>query len=1523
MSAPHNAGRRAQLSPEKQAALERRLRGETASRTASPARIVRGSSGVGPLSFAQRRLWFLDQLAPGNPFYSIPAAVRLRFAVDVGVLERSVSEIARRHESLRTRFVMVDGEPAQVIDAPQRVPVAVTDLSRLSVAEREAEVMRLAVRDARAPFDLSAGPLLRVGLVRLGAGDWVLLLTMHHIISDGWSMGVLFGELRTLYEAYAFGRPSPLDELEVQYPDFAVWQRQRLRGERLEGELAYWRERLSDLPVLQLPTDRPRPPVQRFQGAWCALEIDAAVCASLRALARERSVTLFMVLLAAFKVVLMRYSGQNDIVVGAPVAGRERAELERLIGFFVNSLVLRTDLGHDATFTEVLDRVRETALGAYAHQELPFETLVEALAPERDLSRNPLFQVTFQLLNQPTLTGQLAAERAQALEVQRGTAIFDIAFTLMEVDGRLLGGLEYDTDLFDDATINQLARHYSTVLQAVSNDPHTHVERIDLLDPTERQQLLTDFNNTTRPYPRDTTIAHLFNAQATHTPHATAIHQPGGPTLTYHQLNTQADQIAAALHATTTITPGSTIAVCLRRSPQLISALLGILKAGATYTPLDPDYPPDRLAYMLDDADAQLLITDTTHTPQLTTTLPTLNLPHTTQHPPAPPPPNNPTTPAYLIYTSGSTGQPKGTPIPHRAVINHMVWMLGDLPLSPSDRVLQRTALSFDASVWEVFAPLLAGASIVLAPPGPHVGPADLLRCVAEQGVTVMQVVPSLLEAMLAEPALAACTALRRVCCGGEPLAGSLARRLAAVLDVEVVNLYGPTEACIDATWHRVRRADGDGPVPIGRPIANTRVYVLDHHNQPVPTGVPGQLHITGDGLANGYHNQPQLTNQHFIPNPYEPGTRLYRTGDLVRHRHDHTLEFLGRLDTQVKIRGYRIECGEIETTLTAHPAVAHAAVVAREDQPGDQRLVAYVVEDRDRAVSSNGGAPGAAREHVDRWRRVYDEAVYAEAEAGDPTFDITGWRDSASGDPIPAGEMREWLDGTVARIRALAPRRVLELGCGTGLVLFAVAPHCRHYVGTDFSGVALHRLAGRVEALGLPGVELVECPADDLDAVPEERFDVVVMNSVAQYFPSVEYLVRVLEGAARRLAPGGSLFLGDLRSRPLLEALHARVALSQAPPDAARGELADRVRRRVESEEELVLDPALFGALSDHIPGLPGWRVELKRGRHQNELTCFRYDAWLTGASAGLPGGARLDWRAAGELEAHVAASAASGLTLTNVPNRRVAAACAAATLLRDPEGPATAAEIAEAATLQAADAVDPEALWQLGERLGTPVRITWAPDDPASMTATFGTPTSSANGAPHVRPRHRAWRAYANDPLRGATSRRLADTLRRHLEERLPQHMVPAIFRLEERLPYTPNGKIDRAALPAPRVSPHGLTPAVRPRTSVETVIATIWADVLAVDAVGVHDDFFTDLGGHSLLATQVAARLRETFNTELPLALLFEASTIEALAAELAKRGIDGADGELAELVAELERLSDDEASALLENIKGGAS
>lgn len=1500
------------LSAEQLDLLMQQLRKKKGNTLQKPLRRLSRETATFPLSFAQQRLWFLEQFDPGTPLYNVPEAFRIEGPLQPEILQQAFAALVARQEILRTTFISHQGAPLQVIHEQMSIEIPVIDLSEMSEHGRLPEAMCIVTNEAHLPFDLVQGPLVRTLLVRLSTNEHLFLLAFHHIIFDGWSGNILLKELMMFYEALLTGSPPNLPPLPVQYADFAAWQREWLQGEVLEQEISYWKRQLDSVPALQLPVDYPRPPVQTHKGAGQTTIVPMPLADALRELGRSEDATLFMILLAAFKALLYHYTGQQDIAIGTVVANRNRAELEGLIGFFVNTLVLRSDLSGDPSFRSILRRVRTVCIGAYAHQDLPFEKLVEVLQLERDLSRTPLFQILLVLQNMPETTLQFSHLLFHALEIDTRTAKFDLALFIGDVPQGLDIEVEYNTDLFDASTITRMLTHLGVLLKAVAAHPDLPLSQLPLLTEEEQSQLLIAWNDTDMVLPPRSCLHQLLEEQVARTPDAiAAVFQEH--CLTYSELNARANFLASILRQQG-IGPEVLVGLYLERSLELVISLLAVLKAGGAYVPLDPSYPRDRLAFIVQDAGISCLLCE----PRLAESLPvpaSCNLVYPRQCVPlAEDTPNLSNSIegyhlAYVIYTSGSTGRPKGVQITHHALLNFMLGISRYCPLAPGDIFCAVTSISFDIAALELFLPLLFGSRLLVVPREVTMAGDQLNRFLAEEGATVMQATPSLWWLLL-EAGWQGSSALTMLC-GGEALPPELARRLLSQ-GGELWNLYGPTETTIWSSIYHVRSSDA--PILIGQPLPNTQMYLLDARLRPVPVGIPGELYIGGDGLSRGYLGRPELTAERFLPNPFvgtrfsasEPGARFYKTGDLARYKTDGTIEYLGRLDFQVKLRGYRIELGEIEAVLGQFPAVKESVVTVHEDQPGNKRLVAYVVPDsRYEAQLLERMEQQSGSEFVEQWHAVWDETYQHPSSEADPTFNITGWRSSYTGQPIPEEEMREWVNSTVERILSLRPARILEIGCGTGLLLLRLAPHCSHYWGTDFSETALNYLQQQVAAHDLSQVVLLQRRADDFEGIEPQSFDVVILNSVIQYFPSAGYLLQVLQQAIQMVRPGGIIFLGDIRHLGLLRLFQASVQLAQGNSELRLPQLLARAQQQAALERELVIDPDFFVALAQQkLPQISQVLTLLKRGHFHNEMTKFRYDVLLRINSAVRPVSnlIEMDWQrdhpTLPALASILHTREPEAVVITTIPNKRLALERRAWNILTQTKDETlTVASLRKVIELEQDDAgMDPEAFWLLEQEMPYNFYVTWAEQGQSDCfrVICLRCRDQASGMMPEVEalsplvapasPRTLAnWNTYTNHPLQGSIIRSAKRELRDYLHTKLPDYMVPASFVWLPSLPLTPNGKVNRQALPAPyqerTAQEETLAP---PRTHKEQQLAQIWRSVLGIEHLSIHDNFF-HLGGDSLMAIRVVSQANQA-GLGMTTRQLFQNPTIAALAAVL---------------------------------------
>jgi len=1470
-----------------------------ASRTTLPAITRIERKGPLPLSFAQQRLWFLVQLGDvAAEAYHQPMNFRLLGVLDVAALKSALHRIVVRHEALRTVFAVTDGTPEQRVVTEDESCFALLEHDLLGVADPHTALSRLMDDELRAPFDLERGPLIRGRLIREHERQFVLLITQHHILSDGWSMGVFVDELSTLYSAYADAKADPLPPLPVQYVDFAAWQRRWVSGEIWQRQAAYWKQTLAGAPeLLELPSDRPRQLQQDYRGDRITFSWDAQLTRDVASLGQRHGTTMFMTLLTSWAILLARLTGQDDIVTGTPTANRGRKEIEDLIGFFVNSLAMRIDLSGNPTVAQLLARVKAQSLAALQNQDIPFEQVVELVRPARSLSHNPLFQVMFAWQNAPMGSLELPGlKSAVSPKAPHATSKFDFGVSLWQQGDNIEGGIEFATSLFDRSTIERWLGHWRIVLDAMCADAQQSVQRLPLLTTAERHAILHDWNDTQTDLPRQSGIHELFEQLVQQTPTATALVHDGRK-LSYAELNARSNQLASLLRKQG-VKVGDRILVLIERSAELIVALLATLKCGAAYVPVDPTFPEERQSFIGRDSGASLLLSKAhvvapaylDRCVRLDVELELLNAFSET----------NTALQcdgemlACVMYTSGSTGLPKGVLVPQRA-IKRLAVNNRYLDFTADDRVAFAANPAFDASTMEIWGPLLNGGSIVVIDRSVLLNPDRFANALRIHRVTVLWQAVGLFNQYV-ERLASSYANLRCLIVGGDALDP---RTISQLLDGHaprrLLNGYGPTETTTFALTHVIEKADAAAlTIPIGRPIANTRVYILDTLGQPVPIGVKGEIHIGGEGVALGYLNRPELTAERFIADPFATGSPalLYRTGDLGCWHADGNIEFLGRNDNQVKIRGFRVELGEIEARIAEVPEIAEAIVLAREDQPGEKRLVAYATLRPDLPAAQQTSVDAA---QVEQWHVLYQD-LYAKSAAAAEQPDFIGWNSSYSQQPIPEDEMLEWQANTIDRIMSLHPRRVLEIGCGTGLLLLRLAPHCAEYVGTDFSEETVQRLATKLDVPGLNHVRLLQREAIDFSGIDIDSFDTVIVNSVAQYFPNADYLTNVIEQAMRALTADGHLFVGDVRNFDLIDAFHGSVQLARAHRTDELTAVRERARRAIVSDKELLISPDYFCAICATVPAIGSVQAMPKLGIFQNELTKYRFDAVL-GRAASLASDdvVRLDWRATelslAEFAERLRADSTSTLLVTNIRNPHVASdADQTRQLLREPFPDGAAVEDMASRT-SPHKGWSPQLLHDLCNSLGHVVTLSCLACDSADSYHAFVQRTDSqqvvfpADLLRAVDP-PRKISQLSNEPTRASIRSRLADTLRTSLQSRLPEYMIPVHFVFLDAMPLTANGKVDRKALPAPEATRNQLD-YVAPRTNTEHTLARIWADALRLDRVGIYDDFFV-LGGHSLLAVQVISRLRSALNVELSLTDLFAHPVLADLADVLTTAG-----------------------------------
>ncbi|MET7303542.1 amino acid adenylation domain-containing protein [Embleya sp. NPDC005575] len=1425
-----------------------------------------------PLSFAQRRMWLTHQLEGGAETYNISPAFRLTGPLDHAALVAAIRDVVERHEILRTTYVTDDdGEPHPRIlpAAKASVPVPVVDVAPDELSDAVDEF--IAHR-----FNLATEVPFRARLFRSAPEEHLLVLLVHHIATDGASGAPMARDLTAAYTARLEGRAPGWEPLPVQYKDYAMWQRELLGDVADPGSLAaaqaeYWRAELAGVPQpLNLPLDRPRPAERNLQGDAVDLVVEPVVATGLQKLADERGMTMSMVLQAALGVLLAKLGGGEDVTIGGPIAGRTDEALADLVGFFVNTQVLRVDLSGDPSFADLLGRVREKALAAYEHQDVPFETLVELINPDRTTAYQPLFQVMLAWQNFERQDFELPGLEVEFKQYLTQTSLADLLFFFGTDDsGALRGDLQYATQLFDRATAEGIAARFARVVEQLVADPHSPVSAVDALSAGERDWLLRGLNDTAHPVAAST-LPDAFEDRVERDPNRVAVIGER-ETLTYGEFNRRANRLAHWL-VEQGAGPEQLVAVRIPRSVDLMVAIYAVIKAGSGYVPVDTELPEDRVRHMLDSAKPLLVLDEA--------------LPDVCEYPDTNPERVlSPDNAVYVIFTSGSTGGPKGVQVSHRSIMNRLKWGLAHFDVTAEDRGLLSSSASFDASMPELFAPLQVGAAVVITRPDGPRDPAYLAELIRRERVTSAFFVPSLLAAFLAEPAAKECDSLRWLEIAAEVFPPALANKTADLLPGRGVhNLYGPTEATVEVTsWQHVSGADR---VPIGAPIWNTRVYVLDAALRPVPPGVAGELYVAGAGLARGYVGQTGLTANRFVACPFgEPGERMYRSGDLVRWNQDGQVEYIGRSDFQAKIRGFRIEPGEIEQALIGHPGVAQAAVVVREDQKGDKRLVAYVMPDPDAAVADVDA-------QVDEWRRLGD-AGYADSADEAWGEDFRLWKSAYTGEPIPLQEMREWRDAAVAQVLRFAPRRVLEIGVGSGLLLAGIVGEVEEYWGTDISATVVDRLRVQVEEAGFGDrVRLSVQAADDVFGLPRGGFDTVVLNSVVQYFPSVEYLDRVLREAMELLAPGGRLIVGDVRNAATLRLLLTAVQRT-AQPHASREELRASVEQALLAERELVVAPEWFAEWAREHAG--GVDIRLKPGQAHNELTRHRYEVVLHKEPtdlldlAGVP---TVPWgREVSDLTGLADVVNRTGgepVRVTGIPNARLVA-----------EATAAISAGARGTAAPSRKPLDPEALAGWAREQGRDAVLTWSSQAVHSFDAVLLPEQRLFSGG--FVPGAASVRTRANVPALAKAIGPLLAELPEYLRGRLPDYMVPAVVVPLSELPLTAGGKLDRRALPSEHTS---TVSSGGPRNSHEEKLCSFFSDLLGLEQVGIDDDFFK-LGGHSLLATRLCARIRKEFGVDMPLRTIVQYPTVAELGALVLVGGIPGDQSDSFDVVLPLNR------------------
>lgn len=1441
------------------------------------------------ISYAQRRMWFLNLYNPSSPIYNIAVALRFGAGIDPTVLRAAFSDVLMRHDILRTTYTDVDGEPEAHVRSVDTHSLPWIDLGSVEAHQ----VDDLCAAGARTCFDLAQDLPVRAHVMDGGPEGVVVCLVVHHIACDGASLGIIAEELVAAYGSRRRGTAPAWEELPLQYADYAAWQRGELGDENDEAslyseQLGYWRDELAGLEgPISLPLDRERPEKPTSRGANVVLEVPPQVVAEMRTVAQASGSSEAIVLQATLAATLSLIGGDRDLALGAPIAGRVDEALERLVGYFANTWVLRLQVRPDDTFSDLLTRTTDKALAAYDKQDLPFERVVEVLSPERGLNFPPLFQVATAWQSGVARSLWLEGEKVDMQAVHTDTAKFELLFSWRpQTDGTAELDVEYATDIFDEATVRWIVSSLFSLILSVSEDPKKPLTTIEMSERrrdvqatyAHRHRAINDWNQTDTHFPEAEPLHLAFERQTAASPDAVAVRTSLG-TVTYGELNRQANNIAWELRRQG-VGPETFVGVCTDRGPMMVASVLGVLKAGGAYLPVGATLPSERVADMLSSTHAELVLVSGSHhewtTPPGARLLDVEVIARALSLDAArnPEPDITADNTAYVIFTSGSTGRPKGVQVTHRPVHNLICWCRETHDFVASDIGFCVTSLDFDLSVFDIFGLLGSGASLYVADYIEQRDPELLLRVLCEEQITFWNSVPGTLYQVLGlldgETRPPTAESLRLVYLSGDFTPLDLPERLHQLAkQAALVSLGGGTEATVWSNYYEVDEVDPEWrSIPYGRPIANAKYYILDEALEPCRVGVEGDLYIGGEVLALGYAGQPTLTATRFVSDPYGPsGARLYRTGDRASYFEDGVIAMHGRSDGQIKVRGFRVELGEIEHALTRQPEIARAVVSAPKDEFGERRVIAHVVPDMREMASGSD-----TLQHVSDWESVYDQGYGADStdEFGE---DFSLWNSSYTGEAIPAEEMRSWRDAVVNQVLRLKPKRVLELGAGTGLLLNKIAPHVERYWATDVSGLVVSRLAK--ETAGMPWADRVVFAHQAADEFTDIHFDLdaVVLNSVVQYFPQRDYLRDVLDRAWERLQPGGSLVIGDVRRRRSYRVFQTAVQLSRHPR-AQNAELSAAVMQAELMEKELLVDPEFFVEWAQEVDSA-AVDVRLKAVSFDNELSRHRYEVVVrkVGTRDSVIDAEQfpiVEWDGnTARLEQLLAQTDATGLRVLRLADESV----------RDEVAAARRVGTEESVEVHV-PTVSRSALQEACETAGWRAVLTPAPEGVDLVDVTLVREEhADATLSQGFRPRAGAIR-LTNDPSVARSVGEIPATAREGLAKRLPTYMIPSAIIPVPTVPLTSNGKVDRAALLA-------LTPTAgstsQDASEVETQVARIYESVLGLSSVGMEDNFF-ELGGHSLLATRVVSRVREELGVEVPIRLVFERPTVRLFAAEL---------------------------------------
>lgn len=1443
-------------------------------------------------SFAQERLWFLEQMNPGLPVYNMNVAVKINGMFDRITFQKSFDRVIEKQESLRTVFQIVEGEVYQNVGKPYHLEIEYQNMPGIT-RERVEELFQ---KNVRVLFNITEGPLVRCMLIESGSKEFWCCIAMHHLITDGWSLGVLVKDIFTEYMSSLSGVSLPHVE-KIQYTDYTDWQFKKFERGAYQKDIDYWKKKLEgELTDLQLETDFPRKENTIHKGEKLYFTIDEELAVEIRHFDLSKGNTLFMNLLAIYKVLLFRYTQEEDIIVGSPIACRNQKEIEGIIGFFVNTMALRDTLTSQMTFHEVCDSVRNTALEAYSHQEYPFDKIIEKINPDRNLTDSPVFRTIMVLQNSPVPELKLKDLSMEPVEIHSGTTKFDILFTFYEECSTLKGAIEYDSKLFKKSTILRLISHYQSIAKSVLINPELKLKDIEFLTPEEDKQF---GSKATEQLFKSSCIQEVFEEQVAKFPNRPAL-EFEDEIYTYSELNAAANKVASYLRKQG-VRRNDLVGLYMDKSAEMLVGILAILKAGGAYVPLDPSYPSDRIHMMVEDADLQIIVTKESfvHTMEYPGVLLVCieekeiqnevdkNLTLWNQKDDY----------AYVIYTSGSTGKPKGVLVTHKNVTRLFAATDQWFYFNETDVWTMFHSFAFDFSVWEIWGALLYGGKLIVVPYWVSRSPEVFYDMLAAKGITVLSQTPSAFKQILmVEEKMNRKNIgnLRYVVFGGEALnledlRGWFERH--GDSKPEMVNMYGITETTVHVTYRVIHKADletSSGSI-IGVPIKDLTLYVLDRYQCKVPWGVPGEMYVGGDGVTAQYLNREELCKERFIKNPFgiEDNDILYRTGDLAKINEAGDLVYMGRIDNQIKIRGFRIELGEIAAAAKSFPQVEDAFITDVKAPSGDKNIVAFIVK---KELNKQEKEEHINNETVDKWEMIFNTYYEENSSIEDKSLNITGWNSSYDNGQIPLIEMNSWVKETVDEIKSLHCKKILEIGCGSGMLLCRVAQECDAYYGTDLSCKAIEYVSKELVEKNsqLGNVELFTAKADDFSIMQGKTIDGMVINSVIQYFPSQQYLIDVLKKTALQMNNQGKIFLGDVRNKDLLEEFIFDIEMFKANREITLDEIENDVKLKVQCDNELIISPAFFYELKNIIPSISHVEIRLKKSPYSNEMIRFRYDVVLyLGKHEYCVQDSEIEWKDAkgnlDQVKQYLYSSKKKMLLVKNITNNRVSSLLQQYKMFQN-RTTNNLEEILNNKEQEDIYAINPQTVIETFEQEGYQVKILlFAKQEKQYFNALiYDKALYPSPIVPNERMEKQNIEKLTTCPLNKQSFEVFQRELTQHMKKKLPAYMIPGEFIFTDKFPMTINGKIDKKKLSSLSSKKENRSLSyVPPRTETEKKIAEIWEELFDMRPIGIKDEFF-EIGGHSMLATKLMFKLRERLAIDIPLKLIFQRDTIEALSA-----------------------------------------